>query len=149
MCAVFLVVTIEMTFSSMNGEALGGCHGGHSLGIGGNSERPGYQPIDGHGEDEMNGGIGGEGRGFGAGVGRLNGNITGSLSVSGEEMDALDEIASKRRGSRHRRSGSIAGGLRSLERLVMLTHPHGESQFINPICLSLQRKHLPWPPQPT
>lgn len=114
MCAVFLVVTIEMAFSSMNGEALGGCHGGHSLGIGGNSERPGYQPIDGHGEDEMNGGMGGvEGRG----LGRLNGNTMGNLGVNEEEeLNVLDEIASKRRGSRHRRSGSIAEGLRSLER---------------------------------
>ncbi|KAF8456167.1 ZIP zinc transporter-domain-containing protein [Terfezia claveryi] len=115
MCAVFLVVTIEMTFSSMNGEALGGCHGGHSLGIGGNSERPGYQPIDGHGEDEMNGGMGG-GEGRGLGLGRLNGNTMGNLGVNEEEVNVLDEIASKRRGSRHRRSGSIAEGLRSLER---------------------------------
>lgn len=123
MCAVFLVVTIEMSFSAMNGEALGGCHGGHSLGIGGgNSDRPGYQPIDGHGEDEMNEGMGG-GEGHGVGVGRLNGNTTGNLSAN-EEVNALDEIASKRRGSRHRRSGSIAGGLRSLERLVLsIPHP--------------------------
>ena len=104
----------------MNGEALGGCHGGHSLGIGGNSERPGYQPIDGHGEDEMNGGTGGgEGRGLG-----LNGNTTGNLGVDNEEeLDTLDEIVSKRRGSRHRRSGSIAGGLRSFERLVLSSPP--------------------------
>lgn len=138
MCAVFLVVTIEMVFSSMNGEALGGCHGGHSLGMGGNSERPGYQPIDEHGEDEMNEGMGGEGRGVG--VGRLNGNTTGNLGINEEDVNALDEIASKRRGSRHRRSGSIAGGLRSLERLVLLTYPYGGSRFINH---TLQRKHLP------
>jgi len=134
-----------MVFSSMNGEALGGCHGGHSLGIGGNSDRPGYQPIDEHGEDEMIGGMGGggEGGGLGVGGGGLNGNITGNLGVDGEGVNALDEIASKRRGSRHRRSGSIAGGLRSLERFVLLTHIHGESRFINPTCSSLQRKHLP------
>lgn len=61
---------------------------------------------------------GGEARdGHGHGHGRLNGN---ALETNGrnedEVVDALDEIATKRRGTRHRRSGSIAGGLRSFER---------------------------------
>lgn len=37
MIAVFLVVTIEMTFSTMNGGSMGGCHSGPGL--------PGYDPV--------------------------------------------------------------------------------------------------------
>lgn len=122
MCAVFVVVSIEMAFSTMNGEALGGCHGGHSHTLGGNSDRPEYQPIvSGAGEEEIDGGIGG---GAGRdGHRRVNGNAAEATTRSEEgELDALDEIATKRRVARHRRSSSIAGGLRNFERSVCCGH---------------------------
>ena len=106
MCAVFLVVTIEMTFSSINGEALGGCHGLE------------YQPIDEARENEMAGGLGGSEVG-GRDEYMVNGNAGhrgNAMRGEGEELNSLIEIATKRRGSRHRRSGSIAESLKMLER---------------------------------
>ena len=109
MCAVFLVVTIEMTFSSINGEALGGCHGVHDL------DGPEYQPIDETRENEIDVGELSERDGY-----KVNGNVghrrEGSMKSEGEELNSLIEIATMRRGQRHRRSGSIAESLRMLER---------------------------------
>lgn len=115
MCAVFLVVTIEMMFSSINGEALGGCHGVHGL------DMPEYQQIGEARENEMDGGLGGwEGEVGGRDRYRANGNAgnrrESSVGSGGEELNSLIGIATKKRGSRHRRSGSIAESLRMLER---------------------------------
>lgn len=125
MCAVFVVVTIEMTFSTLNGEALGGCHGGHAQGIGGggSSDRPGYTPIDNVRGEEMSGGagVGGEGR---SGHGRANGRAN-AVGDEEEEVNILDEIAQKKKGPRHKRTGSISGGLRNLERSVCACFDEG------------------------
>ena len=113
MCAVFLVVTIEMTFSSINGESLGGCHGTHDR------DKPEYQQIDEAQENEMDGGLGGRAMGGMEGY-RENGNAgqrrDGSTKSEREELNSLIEITATGRGSKHRRSGSIAESLRLLER---------------------------------
>ena len=100
MCAVFLVVTIEMMFSSINGASLGGCHGVHDL------NKSEYQQFDKAQENEMDEGLGG----------RVVGGGEGSTKSEREELNSLIEITTMGRGSKHRRSGSIAESLILLER---------------------------------
>ena len=108
MIAVFVVVTIEMTFSTMNGSSLGGCHGGHNGGI------PGYQPVL-HEEDESgpeNVGAGGGG----LGNEYANGSAARAQITVANGSDAMSGIPGRK--TRHRRSGSIARELRRIERFA-------------------------------
>lgn len=93
MIAVFLVVTIEMTFSTMNGGSMGGCHSGPGL--------PGYDPVAPTSPSHS----------------RSN-----SVSVSvGMIPTILEEapdgtVRGVRPASRHRRSASIGTELQKIER---------------------------------
>lgn len=91
MIAVFLVVTIEMTFSTMNGGSMGGCHSGPGL--------PGYEPVTlaapGHS--------------------RTNSASAGLIPTILEEAPD-GTVRGVRPAPRHRRSGSIGTELQKIER---------------------------------
>lgn len=91
MIAVFLVVTIEMTFSTMNGGSMGGCHSGPGL--------PGYDPV----------------APTSPGHSRVNSVSVGMIPTILEEAPD-GTVRGVRPASRHRRSGSIGTELQKIER---------------------------------
>lgn len=91
MIAVFLVVTIEMTFSTMNGGSMGGCHSGPGL--------PGYDPVAPTSPSHS----------------RVNSVSVGMIPTILEEAPD-GTVRGVRPAPRHRRSGSIGTELQKIER---------------------------------
>lgn len=91
MIAVFLVVTIEMTFSTMNGGSMGGCHSGPGL--------PGYDPVAPASPSHS----------------RANSMSAGMIPTILEEAPD-GTVRGVRPAPRHRRSASIGTELQKIER---------------------------------